>query len=101
VAWASWSAIHDFATLTRVSIGSTSRLQKTLLTTMADIELPKTPMTPSPEALFRYQVIAFVLARVALGQVRSVAIAEVVETTHIMLRVGGPPHGVAKPPRPP
>jgi hypothetical protein len=35
VAWALWSAIHDFATLTRVSIGSTSRLQKTLLTTMA------------------------------------------------------------------
>jgi transposase InsO family protein len=50
---------------------------------MADIELPKTPMTSSPEALFRYQVIAFVLARVALGQVRSVVIAEAVETTHI------------------
>ncbi|MFC1642297.1 DDE-type integrase/transposase/recombinase [Myxococcota bacterium] len=50
---------------------------------MADIELPKTPTTLSPEALFRYQVISFVFAREALGELRAVAIAEAVETTHI------------------
>lgn len=81
--WASESAIHDFATVTGGSTGFTSRPQKTSPTPMAEIELPQTPMTPSPEALFRYQVIAFVLARVALGEVRSVAMAEAVETTHI------------------
>lgn len=50
---------------------------------MADIELPKVPIALSPEALFRYQVVAFVFVRVALGKVRSVAIAEAVEATHI------------------
>lgn len=49
---------------------------------MADIELPKTPITLSTEALFRYQVIAFVFARVALGQARPSAIDEAVEITH-------------------
>jgi putative transposase len=50
---------------------------------MAEIELPQTPIAPSPEALFRYQVIAFVLTQVALGQTRSEATAEAVETPHI------------------
>ena len=49
---------------------------------MADIELPKTPITLSTEALFRYQVIAFVFARVALGQARPSAVDEAVEATH-------------------
>ena len=49
---------------------------------MANIELPKIPITLSTEALFRYQVIAFVFARVALGQARSSAIDEAVEATH-------------------
>lgn len=49
---------------------------------MADIELPKTPITLSTEALFRYQVVAFVFARVALGQARPSAIDEAVETAH-------------------
>ena len=49
---------------------------------MANIELPKTPLTLSPEALFRYQVISFVFTREALGEVRAVAVAEAVAITH-------------------
>lgn len=49
---------------------------------MVEIELPKTPITLSTEALFRYQIVAFVLARVAVGQTRPLAIEEAVETTH-------------------
>lgn len=49
---------------------------------MVEVELPKTPITLSTEALFRYQIVAFVLARVATGQARALAIEEAVETTH-------------------
>jgi len=52
-------------------------------TDMAEIELPKTPIALSAEALFRYQVIAFVLTHVALGQTRPNAIDEAVEATHL------------------
>jgi putative transposase len=74
-------AINDFATLTAVRRGFRDRPSKTP-TNMADIELPKTPITLSTEALFRYQVIAFVFARVALGEARPSAIDEAVEATH-------------------
>lgn len=76
-----WLTINDFATLTAARGGSRSRPRKASAK-MVDIELPKTPITLSTEALFRYQVVAFVLTRVALGRPRPLAIEEAVDTTH-------------------
>lgn len=44
---------------------------------MTHVELPKTPAAISAEALFRYRVVAHVLARVALGIPRADAVREI------------------------
>lgn len=50
---------------------------------MTEVELPKTPVAISTEALFRYGLVAQVLARVALGEVRALVIVEAAEVTYV------------------
>lgn len=50
---------------------------------MTEVELPKTPIAISTEALFRYGIVAQVLARVARGEVRALAIVEATEVTYL------------------
>lgn len=50
---------------------------------MTEVELPKIPKTLSAEALFRYCVVVFVLARVTLGHSRAKAIAAAIDEPHL------------------
>jgi putative transposase len=61
---------------------------------MTEVELPKIPEALSAEALFRYCVVVFVLARVTLGHSRAEAIAEAIDEPH--LTVIGIPRGVSR-----
>jgi transposase InsO family protein len=57
---------------------------------MSEVELPATPVAISAEALFRYRIVAHVLARVACGVARADAIREVAdeEEEHVELGSG-------------
>jgi transposase InsO family protein len=55
---------------------------------MSKIEPPATPVAASAEALFRYRVVAQVLARVALGVLRADAVCEVVDDELVDVRCG-------------
>jgi transposase InsO family protein len=57
---------------------------------MTDIELPKTPAAISTEALFRYRIVAHVLARVAIGVPRADAVREITGDAeeHLEVRSG-------------
>jgi transposase InsO family protein len=50
---------------------------------MTEVDLPRVPETLSAEALFRYCVVVFVLARVTLGHSRAEAIAEAIDEPHL------------------
>ena len=50
---------------------------------MTEVELPKTTDVLSAEALFRYCVIAFVLARETIGDTRADAITEALDEPHV------------------
>jgi len=50
---------------------------------MAEVELPKTTDALSAEALFRYCVVAFVLARETIGDTRAEAITEALDEPHL------------------
>ena len=50
---------------------------------MTEVELPQVPERLSAEALFRYSVVVFVLARVALGHARAEAIADAVDEPYL------------------
>lgn len=57
---------------------------------MTEIDLPATAVAISTEALFRYRIVAHVLAAVALGEVRAVVIAEVACDAHVAIGSGRP-----------
>jgi len=52
---------------------------------MADKKSPRTPITLSPEALFRYQIISAVKARELSGQGMDAAVREVAAQQHVTL----------------
>ena len=52
---------------------------------MADRKPPRTPLVLSPEALFRYQIVSAVRARVLSGQRPDAAVREVAAQTHCTL----------------
>ncbi len=55
---------------------------------VTDVDLPRVPATLSAEALFRYCVVAFVLARVTLGHSRAEAIAQAIDEPHLTVSGG-------------
>lgn len=62
--------------------GSIVRSEELIMQKKVEVELPKVPITISAEALFRYGLVAHVLARVALGEVRALVIVETTGMTH-------------------
>jgi transposase len=52
---------------------------------MADKKSPRTPLTLSPEALFRYQIVSAVKAREFSGQGTDAAVREVAAQHHLTL----------------
>jgi transposase InsO family protein len=55
---------------------------------MTEIDLPVTPAAVSAEALFRYRVVAEVLARVALGVSHATAIEDATAEVYVVVDVG-------------